>query len=133
MSLIMITESMKLMEKRNIRLGAKEKEFVLQYAFQTGSPELTEKLIEELAKEDADFEKIKTKFEQANRKVPDWVEQIENLLVALEMYRIEEEKAIKRIADFLRSNGVEIDEAELLESDTDKVKDMVREAKAAVI
>ena len=81
----------------------------------------------------ADFEKIKTKFEQANRKVPDWVEQIENLLVALEMYRIEEEKAIKRIADFLRSNGVEIDESELLESDTDKVKDMVREAKAAVI
>lgn len=133
MSLIMITESMKLMEKKNIRLGAKEKEFVLQYAFQTGSPELTEKLIEELAKEDADFEKIKAKFEQANRKVPDWVEQIENLLVALEMYRIEEEKAIKRIADFLRSNGVEIDEAELLESDTDKVKDMVREAKAAVI
>ena len=133
MSLIMITESMKLMEKKNIRLGAKEKEFVLQYAFQTGSPELTEKLIEELAKEDADFEKIKTKFEQANRKVPDWVEQIENLLVALEMYRIEEEKAIKRIADFLRSNGVEIDESELLESDTDKVKDMVREAKAAVI
>ena len=133
MSLIMITESMKLMEKKNIRLGAKEKEFVLQYTFQTGSPELTEKLIEELAKEDADFEKIKTKFEQANRKVPDWVEQIENLLVALEMYRIEEEKAIKRIADFLRSNGVEIDEAELLESDTDKVKDMVREAKAAVI
>ena len=49
------------------------------------------------------------------------------------MYRIEEEKAIKRIADFLRSNGVEIDESELLESDTDKVKDMVREAKAAVI
>lgn len=133
MSLIMITESMKLMEAKNVTLGAKEKEFVLQYAFQTGSPELTEKLIEELAKEDADFEKIKAKFEQANRKVPDWVEQIENLLVALEMYRIEEEKAIKRIADFLRSNGVEIDEAELLESDTDKVKDMVREAKAAVI
>lgn len=133
MSLIMITESMKLMEAKNVTLGAKEKEFVFQYAFQTGSPELTEKLIEELAKEDADFEKIKTKFEQANRKVPDWVEQIENLLVALEMYRIEEEKAIKRIADFLRSNGVEIDEAELLESDTDKVKDMVREAKAAVI
>lgn len=133
MSLIMITESMKIMEAKNVTLGAKEKEFVLQYAFQTGSPELTEKLIEELAKEDADFEKIKAKFEQANRKVPDWVEQIENLLVALEMYRIEEEKAIKRIADFLRSNGVEIDEAELLESDTDKVKDMVREAKAAVI
>ena len=133
MSLIMITESMKLMEAKNVTLGAKEKEFVFQYAFQTGSTELTEKLIEELAKEDADFEKIKTKFEQANRKVPDWVEQIENLLVALEMYRIEEEKAIKRIADFLRSNGVEIDESELLESDTDKVKDMVREAKAAVI
>lgn len=133
MSLIMITESMKLMEAKDVTFGAKEKEFVLQYAFQTGSPELTEKLIEELAKEDADFEKIKSKFEQANRKVPDWVEQIENLLVALEMYRIEEEKAIKRIADFLRSNGVEIDEAELLESDTDKVKDMVREAKAAVI
>ena len=50
MSLIMITESMKLMEAKNVTLGAKEKEFVFQYAFQTGSPELTEKLIEELAK-----------------------------------------------------------------------------------
>lgn len=133
MSLIMITESMKLMESKNITLGPKEKEFVLQYAFQTGSTELTEKLIEELVKEDADFEKIKAKFEQANRKVPDWVEQIENLLVALEVYRIEEEKTIKRIADFLRKNGVEIDEKMLKEADTEEVKSVVRDAKVTVI
>ena len=32
---------------------------------------------------------------------PAWVEQVENLLVALEMYRIEEEKAINHLADIL--------------------------------
>ena len=31
---------------------------------------------------------------------PAWVEQVENLLVALEMYRIEEEKAINHLADY---------------------------------
>lgn len=30
----------------------------------------------------------------------------ENLLIALEMYRIEEEKAVKRITDFLTAHGI---------------------------
>ena len=38
---------------------------------------------------------------------PAWVEQVENLLVALEMYRIEEEKAINHLADILTAYGID--------------------------
>ena len=39
---------------------------------------------------------------------PAWVEQVENLLVALEMYRIEEEKAINHLADILNAYGIDV-------------------------
>ena len=39
---------------------------------------------------------------------PAWVEQVENLLVALEMYRIEEEKAINHLADILTAYGIDV-------------------------
>ena len=38
---------------------------------------------------------------------PAWVEQVENLLVALEMHRIEDEKAINHLADILTAYGID--------------------------
>ena len=48
MSLIMITEAMKLMEETDADFGMEEKEFIAQYAFRTGDTDLVKKLIEEL-------------------------------------------------------------------------------------
>lgn len=60
MSLIMITEAMKLMEETDADFGMEEKEFIAQYAFRTGDTDLVKKLIEELQEKDADREKVQT-------------------------------------------------------------------------
>jgi RNA-binding protein YhbY len=140
MSLILITDAMKMMESRGTVLSREDQEFVFQFAFQTGDKELTGKLIEELDEKDADHEAVKLKYLQVKDKKPAWVENIENLLVALEMYRIEEGKAIGRITEILRMNGVTVTEdtvkntgiGELRTIVSDVVTEMVQE-KAAVL
>ena len=49
MSLIMITEAMKLMEETDADFGMEDKEFIAQYAFRTGDTDLVKKLIEVFA------------------------------------------------------------------------------------
>lgn len=126
MSLIMVTEAVKLMEEADISM--EDREFIARYAFRTGDTELVKKLIEELQEKEADKEAIKTKYMQLADKKPEWAEQIENLLIALEMYRIEEEKAVKRITDFFASHGILIAESVVKESDVMEIKNMLSEA-----
>jgi hypothetical protein len=126
----MITDAMEMMENRETVLDPADKEFVFQFAFQTGDRELTRKLIGELAEKDADAGRIKRKYQQLGDKKPAWVEKIENLLVALEMYRIEEEKAIFRITEFLRMNGVVVTEETVKQSDIGELRSMVSGAVA---
>ena len=86
------------------------------------------RLIEELQEKDADREVIQTKYMQLADKKPEWAEQIENLVIALEMYRIEEDKAVKKITDFLTAHGIDISESVVKEADTEKLKSMINEA-----
>ena len=67
-----------------------------QFAFRSGSKEDTISLIEALAHstDKVQSEEIMFTYRSKYDIKPAWVEQVENLLVALEMYRIEEEKAI---------------------------------------
>ena len=58
---------------------------------------------------------------------PAWVEQVENLLVALEMYRIEEEKAINHLADILTAYGIDVSAEEIRTTETETLKTTVRE------
>lgn len=58
---------------------------------------------------------------------PAWVEQVENLLVALEMYRIEEEKAINHLADILTTYGIDVSAEEIRTTETETLKTTVRE------
>ena len=53
---------------------------------------------------------------------PAWVEQVENLLVALEMYRIEEEKAINHLADILTAYGIDVSAEEIRTTETETLK-----------
>lgn len=129
MSLIMITEAMRFMEEADADISMEDKEFVAKYAFRTGDSELVKKLIEELQEKDADREKVQTRYMQLAENKPEWAEQIENLLIALEMYRIEEEKAVKRIADFLITHGIDISETAVKDSDVRELKTMIAEAK----
>lgn len=131
MSLLMVTEALKMMEEKEVSLGAEDKQYIFMFAFQTGDMELTEKLVDELAAENADRQSIIDKYEEMRVHRPDWVEKIENLVVALEMYRMEEEKAIQRIAEFLRQNGIEIEEEAIRSAKTDDIKKMVADIRQA--
>lgn len=128
MSLIMVTEAIKLMEEADVSISMEDKEFIALYAFRTGDTDLVKKLIEELQEKDADKEAVQTKYMQLADRKPEWAEQIENLVTALEMYRIEEEKAVKRITDFLTAHGIDISETVVMEADTVKLKSMISDA-----
>ena len=129
MSLIRITEAMELMEKADADISMEDKEFIAQYAFRTGDTDLIKKLILELQEKDTDKEAIKTKYMQLADKKTGWAEKIENLLIALEMYRIEEEKAVKRITDFLTAHGIDISETVVKDADVNELKNMISEVK----
>ena len=129
MSLIMITEAMRFIEEADAVISMEDKEFVAKYAFRTGDTDLVKKLIEELQEKDADREKVQTKYMQLADNKPEWAEQIENLVIALEMYRIEEDKAVKRITDFLTAHGIDISESVVKDSDVKELKTMIAEAK----
>lgn len=129
MSLIMITEAMRFIEEADAVISMEDKEFVAKYAFRTGDTDLVKKLIEELQEKDADREKVQTKYMQLADNKPEWAEQVENLVIALEMYRIEEDKAVKRITDFLTAHGIDISENAVKDSDVKELKTMIAEAK----
>lgn len=124
MSLFMISETMCGMEDMLRTLSNEEKEFVMQFAFKTSDKELTGKLIEEMATaRDGEAMKVIMKKYSAMYDVkPAWVNQIENLLVSIEMYRVQEEKAINRLAEVLGAYGIDVSEEELRQADAESIK-----------
>lgn len=123
MELVAVTETADLISSKRVLLSEADKEFVLQFAFSTGDRELTNKLIDELACEDADRRSVLLKYSVMENFQPDWIRRIENLLVALEMYRIQEEKAIKTLSEILAAYGADLTAEEIKEMSTDKVRE----------
>ena len=124
-----IAETMELMDNTGPDISFADKEFVAAYAFRTGDMELVNKLIEELQEKDADREAVRTRYMQLAEKKPEWAEQIENLVIALSMYRNEEDKAVKKITQFLKAHGIDITESFVRESDASELRNMISEAK----
>ncbi len=129
MSLAVISETMNDIAVTGHTFTSEEKEFVVQFAFKTGDKELTNKLIDELmVSEDEETSKnVMQKFSALHDVKPVWVSQIENLLVAIEMYRVEEAKAIDRLAKVLGAYGIDVTEEELRLADTEHIKEKVAE------
>lgn len=123
MGLVAVAETTELIGAKQVTLSETDKEFVLQFAFATGDKELTNKLIDELACEKADKRAVFLKYGTMTGVQPDWIRRIENLLVALEMYRIQEEKAIKTLSELLATYGADLTVEEIKEMSTDKVRE----------
>ncbi len=109
MELLMINQTMDRVTKVPHLFTKEEKEFIVQFAFKTWDKELTNKLIDELsvAVDESDLVRIRNRFSTMYEERPTWVNQIENLLVSIEMYRMEEQKAVARLIDVL--DAYEID------------------------
>ncbi len=125
MGLVIIAQTAELIEQNQAVLSETDKEFVLQFAFATGDKELTDKLIDELTKADADKGAVYQKYEALTGFQPDWIRKIENLLVSLEMCRIQEEKAIRTLSEVLAAYGTDLTVEEIKELAPDKVREQL--------
>lgn len=125
MGLEVIRETVDAVKKQPL-LEREEQQFIVEFAFKTNDKELTNKLIDDLSMADKDFKTIRIRYEALYDEKPKWVAQIENLLVALEMYRVEEEKAICRISDVLKGYGIDVSPEEIRKTDTEELKQRVK-------
>lgn len=132
MELLIVSQTLEQMEQGKGAITEADKEFVVQFAFATGDKELTGKLIDELAAKKADKEAVYRKYETLTGFQPEWIKKIEHLLIALEMYRIQEEKAINTISELLAVNGVSLTADEIRELSVDKVKEHLGKKEAMI-
>ena len=128
MGLFMINEAIVMIERRKRLFSEKEKEFTIQFAFKTDDRELTEKLIDELCgcKNEDESNAVIRKYKALLDDKPDWIDMVENLIVALEQYRLEEEKAIARLVEIMEAYGVDISEDKLREAPADEIRKEVK-------
>ena len=126
MGLKAVTETAELFRKKNSSMTERDKEFVVQFAFRTNDKELTNKLIDELTDEGADRNAVCRKYQTLTGFVPDWIQRIENLLVSLEMYRVQEEQAVKTLSELLSACGISMSEDEIRHTDTAQMQERVK-------
>lgn len=123
MGLVAVAETADLISSKQAVLSETDKEFVLQFAFSTGDRELTSKLIDELTCDGADKGAVLQRYSTMTGFQPDWIRKVENLLVALEMYRIQEERAIQTLSEILTAYGADLTVDDLKEIPADKVRE----------
>lgn len=123
MGLAMIAKTVELFERKKAGLSEKEKEAVLMFAYSTEDTELTEKFVDELSGKDANKQAVLSRYEALLGQQADWIRTVEALLIALERYHIEEEKASKKLLEMLEDYGIDLTVEEMKGFS----KDMVRE------
>lgn len=128
MGLKAVTETAEMFRKKNLSMTERDKEFVVQFAFRTNDKELTDKLIDELTDEGADRDAVCRKYQALTGFMPDWIQRIENLLVSLEMYRVQEEQAVKTLSELLSACGISMSEDEIRRTDTAQMQERVKRA-----
>ena len=126
MGLAAVTETAQMFQQKNIVLTERDKEFVVQFAFRTNDRELTNKLVDELTEAGADRDAVCRKYQTLTGFAPDWILRIENLLVSLEMYRVQEEQAVKTLSELLSACGISMSEDEIRRTDTARMQARVK-------
>lgn len=125
MSLYIVNEAVVEMNAKEYSFGEEERKFILEFAFKSQDKELTKQLMMELKHSNQNSEVVMKRFDALLDQKPTWLTQIENLLVALEMYRIEEEKAINRLLEIMRAYNIDISEDMLRSQPLDEVKERI--------
>lgn len=130
MGLVALKQTAQMVCRMGEALSGADKEYVVQFAFRTGDGELTNKLIDELIQPGADRESVYQRFNALADFQPDWIRGIENLLVSLELYRVQEEQAIKTLAEILSAYGIELSEKEIRELSSEEIREYAGRAEA---
>lgn len=124
-----INETAQWIQKRISGLTEEEMRFVFDFGFQSLDKELNNSLIEELKSKDRDFENIKKRYNAMIGIRPEWEQKVESLIAALEMYRIQEEKALNSLEMILNACGVNVSRDDIENGNLDEIREKVREHK----
>lgn len=126
-----IANAMAEADKHRGILTEEERSFIAYFAYQTGDMKQTKMLIDRLAglEEGSARRDVVKLFEEQLYKQPKAIRQIEELLVSIERYRIEEQKAINELSELLTSYGISIMDEELKRRDASK-EDVIESGKA---
>lgn len=108
MSLKSIYETMEKIKEKQVVLSEEDKQSVMQFVYKTGDEELTSMYINDLLEAAEEKPVLHEKYEAILDEKPKWINHVENLLVAIELYRIEEEKAIKKLTQILGAYGIDV-------------------------
>ncbi len=131
MNACLIVEAHEMLTKKQAVFTEEEKEFIYCFAFSSGDRLLTEQLIDELMEAETEREAVVNKYDDRLLAVKsDWVRKIENLLVALEMYRVQEEKALKTMEEVLAAHGVTLTVEELQEVPPQELREQLHKKAA---
>ena len=126
MGLKAVMETAELFRQNNISMTERDREFVAQFAFRTNDKELTNKLTRELTDAGADRDFVCRKYQALTGSRLDWIQKIENLLISLEMYRMQEEQAVKTLSELLSACGISMSEDEIRRTDTARMQARVK-------
>lgn len=104
MELIAVTQTLVHIHKDTPSLTQEEQEFIARFVLRTGDMKLTNKLFEELTEPGTEQERVRQKFEVFMEEVSPLAEQLEGLLIALEQYRIQQDRTITLLEGILLGN-----------------------------
>ncbi len=127
MGLSAVAETAELFRRKSLFLTERDRDFCTQFAFRTGDMELTDKLVDELTDAGADRDMICLKYQTLAGFQPEWIRRIENLLISLETYRVQEEQAIKTLSKLLSACGISISEEEIRRTEAAQMQEWVRQ------
>jgi len=132
MNIVNIASAMAEADKHRGILTEEEKNFIAYFAYQTGDMKKTKELIERLASLEAGSARrdVLTLYEEQLYKQPKVVRQIEEILVSIERYRIEEQKAINELSELLTNYGISINDEELKKQDASETVGDIEQEKA---
>ena len=127
MNLAVVNEAVTEMNGVEHQFTEEEKNFVVQFAFRSGSKEDTISLIEALAHsaDKAESDEIMVTYRAKYDMKPAWVEQVENLLVALEMLDYEKSLGKTSMRKLLLKGG----DLQVLQFNTEDMKKVEKMAK----
>lgn len=70
-------------------------------------------------------------MEMETKEQNNFMDKLENLMTAIEIYRDVENKAIAKIQEILKEKGIEISESEIKTADKDSIRERLRATKTA--
>lgn len=124
MNIGIIKEAMLEVDKSSCKFNEEERTFIAYYAYKMEDLTQVKFLIAELEHADEPGERDFV-FQRHSKLIniqPGIEHQVEVMMVSIERYRVEQEKAIVQLSEILKANGIEISNEEILTSDISEVK-----------